>query len=297
MGNHNLGYQIQTAVDYAFRPGMDKHAAKHNGQSMGIICSFNEKRSLQEVAYQFKDYMKDNYPHIKMLKDVKSDHWQAFLNEKSKTCSTATLKNYVSRIHKIEHLCRNKFRITSNWRNEILTPQSKKTPTGDKLRIQTMGKEDLEKVLDYGYKHCTSKAIPAIELCYRFGLRDAETSRLTVDCVDFDKAQLRVVGKGGRCRYLEIKKDDVKILKTLCVGKINKDKLIEIKADSINQQLNRILKKLNLKNKYPLTGIHAIRKLRAQELWDEKRKQGYTKTILWTTLVIISDTEKDDMIL
>ncbi|WP_187119320.1 tyrosine-type recombinase/integrase [Clostridium polynesiense] len=276
---------------------MDKHAAKHNGQSMGIICSFNEKRSLQEVAYQFKDYMKDNYPHIKMLKDVKSDHWQAFLNEKSKTCSTATLKNYVSRIHKIEHLCRNKFRITSNWRNEILTPQSKKTPTGDKLRIQTMGKEDLEKVLDYGYKHCTSKAIPAIELCYRFGLRDAETSRLTVDCVDFDKAQLRVVGKGGRCRYLEIKKDDVKILKTLCVGKINKDKLIEIKADSINQQLNRILKKLNLKNKYPLTGIHAIRKLRAQELWDEKRKQGYTKTILWTTLVIISDTEKDDMIL
>lgn len=277
MGKHNLAYQIQTAIDYAFRPGMDKHAAKHTGEAIGKVCSFNEKRSLQEVAYQFKDFMQKNFPQIKMIKDVKSDHWQAFLNQKSKTCSTATLKNYVSRIHKIEHLCNNKFRFTSNWKDDILTPQSEKTPKEEKLRIQTMDKKDLEKVLDYGYKHCVSKAIPAIELCYRFGLRDAEVARLTVSCIDFEKKRLHVIGKGGRHRYLEIKEADVGILKKLCIEKTNNDKLIGIKADSINQQLNRILQKLDLKKKYPLTGIHAIRKLKAQEIWNEKRKDGYTK--------------------
>lgn len=277
MSKHNLAFQIQTALDNAFTPGMDKHAAKHNGESMGKICSFNEKRSLQEVSYQFKDFMKENYPQMKMIKDVQADHWQSFLNKKAQTCSTATLKNYVSRIHKIQILCQNKFRFEGNWKDGILVPQSKKTTAGEKLRIQAMDKDDLIRVLNYGYKNSTSKAIAAIDLCYRFALRDSEVAKLKVKDVNFEQGSLHTTGKGGRHRELAIKTNDVAVLKKLCQDKADQDNLVGIKADSINQQLNRILTKLELKSKYPLTSIHAIRKLKAQELWTQKREEGLTK--------------------
>jgi hypothetical protein len=41
-----------------------------------------------------------------------------------------------------------------------------------------------------------------------------------------------------------------------------------------------------LKDKYPLTSIHAIRKLKAQELWTEKRQSGLSKK---ETMNFVSD--------
>jgi len=283
MSRHNLAYQIDSAIQQAFKPGADKHSAKHTGENMDTVYSFNEKKSLQQVAFEFKSYMKENYSEVKLVKDVKADHWQGFLNKKSQTCSSATLKNYVSRIAKIEVLCQRKFRFQSNWRADILAPSSAKTPENEKLRIQAMDKNDFLQVLDYGYKHCTSKGVVGIDLCYRFALRDSEVARLKVKDIDFYNRKIHVVGKGGRHRLLSIKDDDEELLLKMCEGKSDEDSLVGIKADSVNQQLNRILKKLGLKDKYPLTSIHAIRKLKAQELWTEKRKSGLILSILLDT--------------
>ncbi|MGI1660141.1 MAG: tyrosine-type recombinase/integrase [Desulfitobacterium sp.] len=277
MASHNLGYQFQSAIDSAFRPGLDKHAAKHTGESMDKVCSFNEKKNLQEVSYQLAMHIKEHYPEIKMVKDIKPDHIQGYLNQKSRTCSTATLKNFVSRIKKIEILCQRKFKTSTKWKDNILAPQSHKTVRNEKLRIQTMEKKDLDKILDYGYRYSKSKAIVAIDLAYRYGLRDAEIANLKVKNVNWEMSTLEVIGKGGRRRELTIKLEDTEFMKTLCENKKSEDRLIGIRKDSISKQLNRIMEKLNLKKKYPVTGIHAIRKLKAQELWDLKRAQGFSK--------------------
>ncbi len=277
MARHNLAFQMNTAINHAFRPGFDKHAGKHTGESMSKVCSFNEKRSLQQVAFQFKDFAKQHYPQLRLVKNIRSEHWQSFLNEKSKTCSYATLKNYISRISKLGVLCGNRFRFNANWSGNLLAPASMKTPKNEKLRIQMMDKADLEKVMKYGCHNCTSKAIAAIDLAYRFGLRAYEASHLRVKDVDLNKMRLCVTGKGGRIRYLQICPKDIDLLISLCTRKTQNEKLIGIKANSINQQLNRILKKLDLKKKYPVSSIHAIRKLKAQEIWDEKRNQGWNK--------------------
>ncbi len=277
MAKHNLAYQIDSAIQQAFRPGADKHSGKHTGDSRGIVYSYNEKKSLQQVGYEFKSYMRANFPGIEYVKDIEADHWQGFLNQKSETCSTATIKNYVSRISKIEVLCQSKFRFKSNWAECILTPQSAKTPSNEKLRTQMMDKNDLVRVLDYGYKNCTSKGVLGIDLSYRFGLRDAEVASLRVRDIDYNNRLLHVVGKGGRHRYLVIEDSDLQLLKNISKGKCLDDRLVGINADSINQQLNRILKTLKLKDKYPLTSIHSIRKLKAQELWTTKRNDGCSK--------------------
>ena len=60
-------------------------------------------------------------------------------------------------------------------------------------------------------------------------------------------------------------------------GKGREEKLVGIKSDSINQHLNRVMRGLGIKKKYPETNIHSIRKLKAQELWDEMRGKGCSK--------------------
>jgi len=220
IARHNLAYQIQTAVDKAFSPGIDKHAAKHTGESINKVCSFNERKSLISVGYQFKNYMRNNFSEIKMVKDVSADHWQSFLNEKAKTCSSATLSNYVSRIGKIEVLCKNCFRIDTSWRKNIVVPTSEKTRNKEKLRVQQIDKKDLEKIIDFGREKCTSRGVQGIELAYRFGLRANEVANLKAGSVNIPEMKLQVIGKGGRKRQLPIQRDDVDFLKNLMRGKV-----------------------------------------------------------------------------
>lgn len=54
MARHNLGYQFQTAIDSAFRPGLDKHAAKHTGDSIDKVCSFSEKRTCKKYLIKLR---------------------------------------------------------------------------------------------------------------------------------------------------------------------------------------------------------------------------------------------------
>ena len=49
---------------------------------------------------------------------------------------------------------------------------------------------------------------------------------------------------------------------------------IPVKEDSINKAIQREMEKLELKDKYEDTSIHAIRKLYAQEQFDRYREQG-----------------------
>jgi len=271
MSRSNLSYQINSAINDAFKPGMDKYSAKKTGETDDKIYSYATKKNLQQVAFEFKDYMKENHNDIKLIKNVKPEHWQNFLIEKSKTCNNATLQNYVSRINKIEILTNKKFGFTSQWKDNISSPLSQKIGGSEKIRTQMMSKNDYNKI-SQSMKTSKSQAVPAIELARGFGLRVEEITRLRVEFVNLEKMELKVHGKGGKFRTLPILKENVGLLKDLTEGKKPSDKLINMKKDSINQFLNRTMKKLDLKDKYPKSGVHAIRKLRAQEVYDKARE-------------------------
>lgn len=276
MARHNIAYQFNSSIEQAFKPGGSRHSSKHAGEAQAQVFSWGEKKSLQKIGFQMRDYLKKNYPQIKYVRDIKADHWQSFLVEKSKTCSSATLKNYVSRIHKLEVLTNNKFNIQTDWRGNLLVPQSRVTPNNEKLRVQVMDQKDLNKILEAG-ENSKSKAVPAVKLAYKYGLRVSEMSNWKVNQVNIDKKEFTVIGKGGRPRTLSINPKDIQLFKELTAGKSPNSKVIGIKADSINAYLNRTMEKLGIKEKYPETGIHSIRKLTAQKKYDKYRKQGYNK--------------------
>lgn len=69
-------------------------------------------------------------------------------------------------------------------------------------------------------------------------------------------------------------KDDRDFLERLIEGKEPNERLVGIKEDSINKALNRALTALGIKDWYPKTSTHGLRKLYAGKCWDENRANG-----------------------
>ena len=81
--------------------------------------------------------------------------------------------------------------------------------------------------------------------------------------------------KGGRKRTIDIRTaDDREFLENLAKGKPPGTPLVGIRTDAINKALNRAMKELGMKSKYPNTSVHGLRKLYAQRCWDDNRKNG-----------------------
>jgi integrase len=126
-----------------------------------------------------------------------------------------------------------------------------------------------------------SKSKDAVRLAYNFGLRRGSLIKFEVRDVDFEKNLFTVYrDKEGRTRTLPIETEAQReLLKRLIAGKGSHDKLINLKEGSVNKTLRRNMERLGvcqnlLKEK---TGIHAIRKLLAQERYDQLKEAGLSK--------------------
>lgn len=277
--SRNLSYQIRDAIEKNFRLEVDKHAlkGKHNG-STPIVFSFAERKNLLDTGHDLGKFLTKNFD-VKMIKDVNSNMIQEFLNTKGNTCSQETLGQYVSRINKLQILINKRYKVCVDWK-DIVTPASKLGPK--KIRDIAMDRTDLNKILDYAYKNnLRSKAIIAIELSARFGLRVSETVKLKPMDIDFNNKQLTIYkSKGGRTRVLEISSsNDLNYLKSIIQNVESNKNIVDIKKDSVNMFLVRMEQKLGLREKYSgsKSGVHAIRKMFAQEQYDRFRNLGLSK--------------------
>ena len=105
----NLKYQFLNAINQNFKEGMDKHSLKSSGQMNGArVFSYSDRKNLIDVASNFSNWMKQEHPEVKQVKDVNSNHIQGFLNSKKDTCSQATLKQYANKFNKLEKVENNK---------------------------------------------------------------------------------------------------------------------------------------------------------------------------------------------
>ena len=282
----SLKHQFLTAIDRNFNEnGGDKHSAKggqHSGteETMGRVWSYAERKGLIDVSTQLAVFCKENFG-TKQIKDISANNVQDFLKSKSEDCNNNTLKNYTSRLNKIEVLVNKTFSSANlDWRGEIVAPASA-VSTQEKLRDVWMSREDFNKILDYG-KDAKSAAPIGIELAGIAGLRSAELEKLQLRDLDFKNNIIHVIeSKGGKSRDIEIKEEDMHRIKEIVQekGLTNyTDKIVGIKAESINAWLNRACKNLDLaKYTEGKTGIHSIRKMVATEKYEELRQQGYNK--------------------
>jgi len=266
----NLTYQMTSSIENALALGQDKHSAKKDGTSQGKIYSYATRKEMMDLAHDLSRFIKTEYPEVRMVKDINIEHINAYL--KSKVGVTqATMQSYVARINKMEVLCSKKFPIKIDWRTGREVPTMEKE-TIRNCMISEKQVQGLEKYLDTK-KDCPSKN--AYYLAKAFALRAASITKLRYSDVNFETMKLHIhEDKGKRSRDIDIRPQDIPILQKVMEGKSGKDRLIELRPDSICAYLNRSFKQLGYTNLVDAkTSIHAIRKYSINQYYKEMSQQ------------------------
>lgn len=287
-----LRQQIIQAIVHSCAFGADKNSLKTTTvsgrkilENTWRIFSYAQKDALIDLASPAMRFTKQNHPEIRLVRDVTVEHWNEFLQLKAKSCSTATLKQYCTKIRKLERCVNHHYGVHVNWSTKLRAPASEKTPDGSRLRIQQMTNEDFEALINWA-KRPEAKSVAFIgwELSARFGYRVSGAARARVKDINLENTgkfgfgQIHIIEKGARHRDVDIRsKEDREFIEEIIADRHPDDKLVGITADSIDRHLYRAMDVLRMKDRYPVTAEHSIRKLYAQSLWYQCRAAGMTR--------------------
>lgn len=278
----NLNYQFKSAIDRQFDGGGKEKASiksQHTGKNMENVYSYSERKNLINTAHQLGDFIKTNYPDIKLALDVTGEMCQKFLNSKANVCDRNTLHQYASRIHKLEEVTNRVYSGHSEWYRDLVIPQSLKG--NENVRNIEMTRTDYNLIINRANEmHSTSQAPLAIEFAAAFAMRVSETCNLRPKDIDYDRMIIRIVdSKGGKTSEKNITEENKSLLDRAMLGKLPDERIINIKESSVNKYLSRAEEALGIRDKYrdADTGIHALRKMAAQEYFDKQRENGLTQ--------------------
>lgn len=273
--SRNLKYQFKNAIERNFKEKQDKHSIKHTeGIGHGKIFSYSDRRNLIDVSSNLANYITENYKDVKMIKDIREEHIQAFFYEKATTCSNHTLIQYQSKLVKLEKLVNNTYNIQVNLSRGYVVPNSINNVS--KLRSISMSRHEYDCLLEV-IKESKSSAKIGIQLCGRFGLRVSEIVKMQGRDIDIDNGVIHIVdSKGGRSRDIPMRDNDRAFCDDIKAIHNEYDRIVPLKEDSVNRYLNRKLRECGLGKKYSSarTGIHSIRKMVAQEYYNNCRANG-----------------------
>lgn len=279
---HNLNQQFRNSIFQCLCMGQSKRSLVSQGiKADWRIFSNGEKEKLQDFAKNFSNWCKEHRPQVKNLTDINPIVTKEFLQHKANFCEQTTLNTYRTNFIKLE-------RVISYAKNlDVKLVDYKKAPlsltrlkdgvipTKEELnevkRSIPMDPKHLEKVMQ-NTRECNSKN--AVQFAKLFGLRVAEPTVVTKGMVNFKEGTVTIKGKHNKTRVLDIEtKAQRQFLKGLTDSvKGDRDRLIPVQPNSVNKWLKDNLEKQGI-TKYTehKTGVHSIRKMAAQEKWDNYR--------------------------
>lgn len=278
----NLKKQMLNLIEKSCAFGADKHSDKRNGTNQTKIYSYSDRRDLIDVSANFCNWIKDNNLGIKNITDIKAEHVQQFLDEKAQTCTNSTIKTYTSRFHKLDRIFeQNISAYERKLEGELIKPSASNET---KLRSLAMDRNsDFKKLLETAYQPRRAETTRvAIEVSSRAGLRVSEVAKLKGTDYDANRGVLRVVdSKGKLTREVEIKDADKAYFEGL-KAQYGNSRVCPIRGKSINQNINRCMRAAGLGEFIEhKTNVHAIRKMVAQERYDELKELGYSNKDAW----------------
>ena len=278
MTRKNLKHQMLHSIDNAFCPGVKKRdLTPGEREQKTMIMSHQYKHNIRDTACDFARYAKEEFG-IKMARDLRPEHAQAFLDSKAKHCSPTTLDQYRSRLSTLGDILSDNYGYAIN----LTTQRSAEPPEAQKMRSIAMDRSHYDKLMEHG-NECQSKM--AIQVAEAFGLRVSELSKLTLGDIKEDVLHIHQ-SKGGRDRDIEIRTDHqrevLEAVQAYSKAEAYNDRLFTVQPDSINKYLHTTLTRLGI-NEYDEhnTGIHSVRKMYATERYDELREAGVSHKEAW----------------
>ncbi len=265
----SLNQQINYSISQNCRIGVSKRADKRNPvtDSASKIYSVQYAENIRDTAKNFTNWAKENCRDLKMVKDIKPEHINAWINCREKNWSNKTLENHISRMKLIQkQLC-----ITYGLTPLVMDWSGSRHDVAHTVRDKAMSREDCDKIRKVLSDKVTKGRV-AIEITSRTGLRVKEVARLHSKCINTTKwvIEVREGAKNGRFRDVPIRENDRSFFAELKENTKGYYVCNGVKEDSLNVAIRRAMKELNLDKKYPQTE-HAVRKLYSSERMEELR--------------------------
>lgn len=276
MARHRtIEQQLTHAVRQSHTTGTSKRYEKKTNpewQELGKSWSHQTMQNRLELAHAFGKFMKTEFPEIKLVRDLKAEHYNAYLEKNKERWSSATLQRYMSDFRaiqrEVEHCYANIPKM--DVRHEIRAYK----PSNEQMAMRTsnaMEKADFDKLTE-----CTNVNLKnALTLAYTFGLRSEGICTIKAeDITEKDgKVYATVTEKGGRTRTVEALTEEMGKYVKENLADARTGRICETQPESLRRALQREMKKTGMADKYRGEKFHKIRKLYAQELYDKHRQE------------------------
>lgn len=242
-----------------------KHAGEMNGTR---IFSYADRSNLVDLASGFSEYMKQEHPQIKEIRQISPKHIQGFLASKSSTATQATLDQYSSRFNKLERLVNDSYKSCSVDFHSVVVPASSKC--NGKVRTQMLAASDYQTLLN---NTTNINLHNALVLSYCAGLRASECSKIKASDWHAASGTLTIVDSKGK-RSREIKVPQQHIPAVNAVMSSSQDRICNCQTESLQKAFRRQLAAAGLADTYKAGAFHMTRKAYATQLFQDLRKQG-----------------------
>ena len=289
----NLRFQMTGAIGEATVRGQSKrsYARDHNGSTDDRVFSTKHNKGLYDTARALGTFLMEQYPDVRLIRQVRPEMIQAYLNHLAEKGDTAqTISTKVSCIRKINRIVTHKYGRTAWDPDKLVVPAGAvSTPVRDKVMDdKTYG--DLLSVME----RSRGGAYKSIILAHDGGLRVGETVMVRSGQIKprggrWGYGYIILEGKadgtkGGRWRTVDITSEDAKYsLLALQRGVPEGQPLVQKRGggayqeDSINKAIDRALEKIGIAGDWKYNKDHALRKNFAQRCYDLCRVEGESR--------------------
>jgi hypothetical protein len=272
MGTTSWRGQINRALSAIERIGYSKYAAKQAqdwqpGEAVAGLFSHGYRNTVFDRAVTFTHWLREEYPTVRLFRDVDHEMTAEFLGEKSATYTPDTMRTLLATFKKLQEGLR-----AMNWIHEEIVPEDwtisgRNPPRGPYAPDEAVA-------IKHWIKQRDSEFGQALDFIFSSGARIDETLHLRSDKIFIDEMRVELQGKGGRVRKIQVLHPEV--LKTLDLSRrfvYLTEQPGRLWKDGLERRVRQACEALEIRRRR----VHGFRATAACEFVDIKSALGYTE--------------------
>jgi integrase len=272
MGTTSWRGQIERALNAIERIGYSKYAAKQEqdwrpGEAVAGLFSHGYRNTVFDRAVAFTHWLREQYPTVRLFRDVDHEMTAEFLGEKAETCTPDTVRTLLATLKKLQEGL-----YALNWIREDIVPAEwqvigRNPPRGSYAPDEAVAIQQWVEAREPEYGQ-------ALRFILSSGARIDETLHLRADKIFADSKRVELVGKGGRVRRIQVLHADV--LEALDRSRrfvYLDNENSHLWKDGLERAVRRGCDALRIRRR----GVHGFRGTAAGEFMNVKWALGYTE--------------------
>ncbi|MDU7943883.1 MAG: hypothetical protein E7J38_10080 [Streptococcus salivarius] len=211
------------------------------------VYTESDYRNLMDVSKNLCNFIVENYPNVKNISDINLVHFKSFLEFKALLTNQNTVNQYGIKLLKLRNLIKKTylldiyFQYEYNWVNDG-------NKNNIKNNITNLTIDEYEKII----KNCTGETLRAIKMIRYLGIKLKEIHDIKVKNIVIKEDNIYILNNDSSILKIIYKpnKETKIFINNLKENYFNSEYIFNIKKDSISKNVNRVLKKLKLYDKF-----------------------------------------------